>query len=76
MTRRSHIARFLTDRTLDPLFNPNADGTIYALARQNDGSHFAAVTDPGSSLEELAGANGFRQVVYGDPDIGAPPGAL
>jgi glucose-6-phosphate isomerase len=45
-------------------------------ARQNDGSHFAAVTDPGSSLEELAAANGFRKVFHGDPDIGGRYSAL
>jgi glucose-6-phosphate isomerase len=45
-------------------------------ARQNDGSHFAAVTDPGTSLEALAGANGFRQVFHGDPDIGGRYSAL
>src|SRR3954447_21343651 len=45
-------------------------------ARQNDGSHFAAVTDPGSSLEALAGANGFRQIFAGDPDIGGRYSAL
>src|SRR4051812_12484032 len=45
-------------------------------ARQGDGSHFVAVTDPGSSLEELAGNNGFRQVFHGDPDIGGRYSAL
>ena len=45
-------------------------------ARQGDGSHFAAVTDPGSSLEELAGKHGFRQVFHGDPDIGGRYSAL
>ena len=46
------------------------------FARQGDGSHFAAVTDPGSSLEELAGKHGFREVFYGDPDIGGRYSAL
>src|SRR4051794_38120103 len=39
-------------------------------ARQGDGSHYAAVTDPGSGLEELAGKDGFRHTFHGDPDIG------
>jgi transaldolase / glucose-6-phosphate isomerase len=34
------------------------------------GSHFVAVTDPGSSLEKLAGEKGFRRVFLGDPAIG------
>jgi glucose-6-phosphate isomerase len=45
-------------------------------ARQNDGSHFAAVTDPGSSLETLASSHGFRQLFHGDPDIGGRYSAL
>jgi glucose-6-phosphate isomerase len=45
-------------------------------ARQGDGSHFVAVTDPGSGLEKLAGEHGFRQVFHGDPDIGGRYSAL
>jgi glucose-6-phosphate isomerase len=46
------------------------------FARQGDGSHFAAVTDPGSGLEELAAKHGFRQVFHGDPNIGGRYSAL
>src|SRR4051794_19110844 len=46
-------------------------------ARQGEGAHYVAITDPGSSLEQVATGNGFRRVFYGDPDIGgrhtAPP---
>ncbi|HWK25559.1 MAG TPA: hypothetical protein VNS09_03300 [Solirubrobacter sp.] len=45
-------------------------------ARQGDGTHFAAVTDPGSSLEALAAEHGFREVFHGDPDIGGRYSAL
>ena len=41
--------------TIEPMSMFKAFG-----ARQGDGSHFVAVTDPGSSLEVLAGKNGFR----------------
>jgi len=34
------------------------------------GSHFVAVTDPGSKLETTAKAQGFRRVFLGDPQIG------
>jgi transaldolase/glucose-6-phosphate isomerase len=34
------------------------------------GGHFVAVTDPGSSLDKLAGEKGFRRVFHGDPAIG------
>ena len=35
-----------------------------------DGSRWVAVTDPGSNLEKAAKADGFAQIVYGDPGIG------
>ena len=31
---------------------------------------FAAVTDPGTALEELASREGFRRVFHGNPDVG------
>jgi transaldolase / glucose-6-phosphate isomerase len=34
------------------------------------GSHFIAVTDPGSALESMAKRDGFRHVAYGEPGIG------
>lgn len=47
-----------------------------AFSERINGPHFAAVTDPGSGLEELANAQGFRRVFYGDPDIGGRYSAL
>jgi transaldolase / glucose-6-phosphate isomerase len=41
-----------------------------------DGSHFVAITDPGSGLERLAGEHEFRHVFAGDPDIGGRYSAL
>ena len=43
---------------------------------QPDGSHYAAITDPGSSLLDLAGQHGFRRVFVNDPDIGGRYSAL
>jgi transaldolase/glucose-6-phosphate isomerase len=34
------------------------------------GGHFVAVTDPGSSLEKVAKAQGFARIFHGDPTIG------
>ena len=45
-------------------------------ARRPDGRHFVAVTDPGSSLEELARERGFRRTFLADPDIGGRYSAL
>ncbi|MDA0181572.1 hypothetical protein OJ997_14805 [Solirubrobacter phytolaccae] len=47
-----------------------------AFSERIDSTHFVAVTDPGSGLEELANAKGFRRVFYGDPDIGGRYSAL
>jgi transaldolase / glucose-6-phosphate isomerase len=41
-----------------------------------DGKRFAAITDPGSGLERLAGEHGFRHTFAGDPDIGGRYSAL
>jgi glucose-6-phosphate isomerase len=41
-----------------------------------DGANFAAITDPGSGLQQLAEQHRFRQVFAGDPDIGGRYSAL
>ncbi|MGH7025170.1 MAG: bifunctional transaldolase/phosoglucose isomerase, partial [Caulobacteraceae bacterium] len=41
-----------------------------ALGQGAAGERFIAVTDPGSNLEKSARADGFAQVLYGDPAIG------
>ncbi|MBZ0185394.1 MAG: hypothetical protein K8F91_04005, partial [Candidatus Obscuribacterales bacterium] len=40
------------------------------------GSHFIAITDPGSKLEEFAKQHKFRHIFYGDPAIGGRYSAL
>jgi glucose-6-phosphate isomerase len=40
------------------------------------GESFAAITDPGSGLEQLARERGFRRTFSGDPDIGGRYSAL
>jgi transaldolase/glucose-6-phosphate isomerase len=42
----------------------------------NPGSHFVAITDPGSSLAALAREHGFRHVFENRPDIGGRYSAL
>ncbi|HEX3327807.1 MAG TPA: glucose-6-phosphate isomerase [Actinomycetota bacterium] len=48
----------------------------YFRARIDDGNRFIAITDPGTSLEKLAGAEGFRAVFQNRPDIGGRYSAL
>ena len=40
------------------------------------GSHFLAITDPGSKMEQVAKGDGFRHIFYGDPAIGGRYSAL
>jgi phosphoglucose isomerase-like protein len=40
------------------------------------GAQFAAITDPGSDLEQLANERGFRAVFAGEPEIGGRYSAL
>lgn len=41
-----------------------------ALGAENAGSHFVAITDPGSSLVDVATQYDFRKVFINDPNIG------
>jgi transaldolase/glucose-6-phosphate isomerase len=46
------------------------DRVAGAIGRERAGAHFMAITDPGSSLEKSAAADGFADVFKGDPQIG------
>jgi glucose-6-phosphate isomerase len=47
-----------------------------AVGADKAGSHFIAVTDPGSKMEQVAKADGFRKIFYGDKTIGGRFSAL
>jgi glucose-6-phosphate isomerase len=47
-----------------------------AVGAEKAGSHFLAITDPGSKMEQVAKADGFRHIFYGDPHIGGRFSAL
>jgi len=47
-----------------------------AVGKGKAGQHFIAVTDPGSSLTELAARYGFRETFLNDPEIGGRYSAL
>ncbi len=49
---------------------------VEAVGAGTAGRHFAAITDPGSSLVELAHGHGFRRVWENDPNIGGRYSAL
>ncbi len=46
------------------------------VGAEKAGQRFVAVTDPGTSLERLAGEQGFRHVFHGEPTIGGRYSAL
>ena len=47
-----------------------------AVGADEAGSHFIAITDPGSKMEQVAKQDGFRYIFYGDPTIGGRFSAL
>ena len=47
-----------------------------AVGSEDAASHFVAITDPGSKMEQVARKNGFRNILYGDPQIGGRYSAL
>ncbi len=47
-----------------------------AVGADKSGSHFIAITDPGSKMEQVAKADGFWKIFYGDPQIGGRYSAL
>jgi glucose-6-phosphate isomerase len=65
------------------LVSSKSGGTIEPLSMfkhfwslKSDGSHFVAITDPGSGLADLAAERGFRRVFLNDPNIGGRYSAL
>jgi len=75
-------AKLPLDRTLF-LVSSKSGGTLeprsmhaYFHALAPDGRQWAAITDPGTSLEALAHEQGFRRVFHGTPDVGGRYSAL
>jgi transaldolase/glucose-6-phosphate isomerase len=54
----------------------NASYNYFWKLSGESGSHFAAITDPGTSLEALANARGFRKTFLADPAVGGRYSAL
>jgi len=43
---------------------------VVSIIGNHAGDHFIAITDPGTSLEELARERNYRRVFHGDPKVG------
>jgi glucose-6-phosphate isomerase len=52
------------------------DQIKFAVGAEKVGGQFIAITDPGSKMEQVAKADGFRYIFYGDPQIGGRYSAL
>ncbi len=50
--------------------------TKQAVGADKAGSHFMAITDPGSKMQQVAEADRFRHIFYGRPSIGGRYSAL
>jgi transaldolase/glucose-6-phosphate isomerase len=52
------------------------DRAAQVVGPRQAGSRFVAITDPGSQMQQVAEADGFRQVFFGWPNIGGRYSAL
>ena len=52
------------------------DLVVKAVGPKEAGHRFVAITDPGSKMQQVAEADGFRQVFFGWPNIGGRYSAL
>ncbi|HSM12529.1 MAG TPA: transaldolase [Thermoanaerobaculia bacterium] len=64
--------------TLEPnlLLARQLERVAAAVGAEEAPRRFVAITDPGSSLEQLARERGFRRVVHGEPTVGGRFSAL
>lgn len=78
LSRTLFLVSSKSGSTLEPniLLDYFFDKVCEAVGKQQAGRHFAAVTDPGSQLEQVARDRGFRRVFYGVPGIGGRYSAL
>jgi transaldolase / glucose-6-phosphate isomerase len=77
------VERAIEPRSTLFLVSSKSGGTIEPLSLfahfwslVERGESFVAITDPGSGLEDLAKAHGFRRVFHGDANIGGRYSAL
>jgi len=61
---------FIVSSKSGSTMEPELLRTYFFEKSGRQGSHFVAVTDPGSNLEETAEADGFAHIFHGDPAIG------
>ncbi len=71
LTRTLCIVSSKSGGTLEPnIFKAYFWDAMQKAVGDKAGRHFVAVTDPGSKMQRVAEADGFRRVFMGDPAIG------
>ncbi len=77
LTKTLFIVSSKSGTTIEPLsFFGFFYDKVRKLKGKDAGTHFVAVTDPGTKLESLAHERGFRKVFLNPPDIGGRFSAL
>lgn len=78
LTRTLFIVASKSGSTLEPnCFKQYFfDRVASFVGKEHAGKQFIAITDPGSKLEQVAKGDGFRDIFYGDPQIGGRFSAL
>jgi glucose-6-phosphate isomerase len=78
ITRALFIVSSKSGSTLEPnIFKQYFfERTKQAVGADKAGSHFIAITDPGSKMQQVAEADRFRHIFFGRPSIGGRYSAL
>jgi transaldolase/glucose-6-phosphate isomerase len=78
LTRTWFIVSSKSGSTLEPnIFKQYFyDRVVNSVGQKEAGRRFVAITDPGSKMQQVAEADGFRQVFFGWPSIGGRYSAL
>lgn len=78
LARTLFIVASKSGSTLEPnCFKQYFFDRVSALVgEKNAGRQFIAITDPGSKMEQIAKADGFRHIFYGKADVGGRFSAL
>jgi len=77
VARTLFIVSSKSGSTLEPnIFKQYFFDRVRQVVGDQVGSHFIAITDPGSKMQQLAEAGKFRHIFYGRPSIGGRYSAL
>jgi transaldolase/glucose-6-phosphate isomerase len=67
---------FIVSSKSGSTLEPNIFKQYFFERSGRDGSRFMAITDPGSKMQDVAKRDNFREIYFGDPEIGGRYSAL